>query len=553
MTNITDQIKEKIDIAEFLKEYIQLTPAGRNFKALCPFHKESNPSFVISPDRQTWYCFGGCNDGGDIFKFLMKFENLEFYEALKILAEKAGVDFRRNPNTAADYKQFGILYDINNSAKDFFRKNFTKESGQYLLSRGLTKDTIMEFEVGFAPPGSDNLLRYLVSLGFTAQDIERAGLVFKTDRGTYWDRFRQRIMFPIFNSFGKTVGFTGRIFETGEVDPKIAKYINSPETPIFNKSRLLYGLHKSKNEIRKQDTALLVEGQMDVLMSYQDGVKNVVASSGTALGNDQLKTLRRLSSQLILSFDSDEAGQLAAERSIDLALAQDFLVSILKVPGEKDPADFIKAQPGIISQLIKESKPVRHFYFNRYLSPQVITNEADRKNNIRHILTKIKGIFSRVEQAVWLKELSNIAGIREEVLYEELEKVVAKKVDSFSRSAEPMPVAQPESWSRRDFLAQRVIDLGGAVPENFKFQFSDQLALKASLENSNLDPEKKEEELAILIRQLKIEDLKDKRQLLQITIAQAEKQGDEESIITALKEFDTLNKEFYNITNGKNS
>ncbi|HCX45174.1 TPA: DNA primase [Patescibacteria group bacterium] len=553
MTNITDQIKEKIDIAEFLKEYIQLTPAGRNFKALCPFHKESNPSFVISPDRQTWYCFGGCNDGGDIFKFLMKFENLEFYEALKILAEKAGVDFRRNPNTAADYKQFGILYDINNSAKDFFRKNFTKESGQYLLSRGLTKDTIMEFEVGFAPPGSDNLLRYLVSLGFTAQDIERAGLVFKTDRGTYWDRFRQRIMFPIFNSFGKTVGFTGRIFETGEVDPKIAKYINSPETPIFNKSRLLYGLHKSKNEIRKQDTALLVEGQMDVLMSYQDGVKNVVASSGTALGNDQLKTLRRLSSQLILSFDSDEAGQLAAERSIDLALAQDFLVSILKVPGEKDPADFIKAQPGIISQLIKESKPVRHFYFNRYLSPQVITSEADRKNNIRHILTKIKGIFSRVEQAVWLKELSNIAGIREEVLYEELEKVVAKKVDSFSRSAEPMPVAQPESWSRRDFLAQRVIDLGGAVPENFKFQFSDQLALKASLENSNLDPEKKEEELAILIRQLKIEDLKDKRQLLQITIAQAEKQGDEESIITALKEFDTLNKEFYNITNGKNS
>lgn len=553
MTNITDQIKEKIDIAEFLKEYIQLTPAGRNFKALCPFHKESNPSFVISPDRQTWYCFGGCNDGGDIFKFLMKFENLEFYEALKILAEKAGVDFRRNPNTAADYKQFGILYDINNSAKDFFRKNFTKESGQYLLSRGLTKDTIMEFEVGFAPPGSDNLLRYLVSLGFTAQDIERAGLVFKTDRGTYWDRFRQRIMFPIFNSFGKTVGFTGRIFETGEVDPKIAKYINSPETPIFNKSRLLYGLHKSKNEIRKQDTVLLVEGQMDVLMSYQDGVKNVVASSGTALGNDQLKTLRRLSSQLILSFDSDEAGQLAAERSIDLALAQDFLVSILKVPGEKDPADFIKAQPGIISQLIKESKPVRHFYFNRYLSPQVITSEADRKNNIRHILTKIKGIFSRVEQAVWLKELSNIAGIREEVLYEELERVVAKKVDSFSRSAEPMPVAQPESWSRRDFLAQRVIDLGGAVPENFKFQFSDQLALKASLENSNLDPEKKEEELAILIRQLKIEDLKDKRQLLQITIAQAEKQGDEESIITALKEFDTLNKEFYNITNGKNS
>ncbi len=553
MTNVTDQIKEKIDIAEFLKEYIQLTPAGRNFKALCPFHKESNPSFVISPDRQTWYCFGGCNDGGDIFKFLMKFENLEFYEALKILAEKAGVDFRRNPNTANDYKQFGVIYDINSSAKDFFRKNFTKESGEYLLARGLNKDTIMEFELGFAPPGSDNLLRHLTSLGFAANDIERAGLVFKTDRGTYWDRFRQRIMFPIFSSFGKTVGFTGRIFEMGEADPKIAKYINSPETPIFNKSRLLYGLHKSKSEIRKQDLALLVEGQMDVLMSYQDGVKNVVASSGTALGNDQLKTLRRISSQLVLSFDSDEAGQLAAERSIDLALAQDFLVRIIKVPGEKDPADFIKAQAGAMSRLVEEAKPVRHFYFHRYLSPQVLTSEAARKNNTRHVLTKIKSIFSRVEQSIWLKELSGITGVKEDVLYEELERIPSQKASFVNQPAQSIPVAQPESWSRRDLIAQRVVDLGGKVPEDFQFQSSDQLALKASLENSNIDPENKEEELAKLITQLKISGLKNKRRLLQLAIAQAEKQGDEKALIEALKEFDILNKEFYNITNGKNS
>ena len=553
MTNITDQIKEKIDIAEFLKEYIKLTPAGRNFKGLCPFHKESNPSLIVSPDRQTWYCFGGCNEGGDIFKFLMKFENLEFYEALKILADKAGVDFRRNPNTAADYKQYGILYDINNAAKDFFRRNFTKESGQYLLSRGLTKDIIMEFELGFAPAGSDNLLRHLISVGFTAQDIERSGLVFKTDQGTYWDRFRQRIMFPIYNSFGKTVGFTGRIFESGEVDPKMAKYINSPETAIFNKSRLLYGLHKTKKEIRKQDTTLLVEGQMDVLMAYQDGVRNVVASSGTALTNDQLKTLRRISSQIVLSFDSDEAGQLAAERSISVALAQDFLVNILKVPGEKDPADFIKAQPGKMEQLVKEAKPVRNFYFDRYLSPQALINEVARKNNTRHVLIKIKSIFSKVEQAIWLKELSDITGIKEDVLYEELERIPNQADSSFNQSVKPEPVAEPENWSRRDLIAQRVIDLGGALPENFQFQSSDQLALKASLENSKIDSQDQEKELVILIKQLKIVALKDKRQLLQTTIAQAEKQGDENALTTALKEFDTLNKEFYNITNGKNS
>jgi len=553
MTNITDQIKEKIDIAEFLKEYIKLTPAGRNFKGLCPFHKESNPSLIVSPDRQTWYCFGGCNEGGDIFKFLMKFENLEFYEALKILADKAGIDFRRNPNTAADYKQYGILYDINNAAKDFFRRNFTKESGQYLLSRGLTKDIIIEFELGFAPAGSDNLLRNLISLGFAAQDIERAGLVFKTDRGTYWDRFRQRIMFPIYNSFGKTVGFTGRIFETGEVDPKMAKYINSPETAIFNKSRLLYGLHKTKNEIRKQDITLLVEGQMDVLMAYQDGVRNVVASSGTALTNDQLKTLRRISSQLVLSFDSDEAGQLAAERSIGVALAQDFLVNILKVPGEKDPADFIKAQPGKIEQLVKEAKPVRRFYFDRYLSPQALINEAARKNNTRHVLTKIKSIFSKVEQAIWLKELSDITGVKEDILYEELERIPNQTESSFSQPVKPVPIAEPENWSRRDLIAQRVTDLGGTLPENFQFQSSDRLALKASLENSKIDLPDQEKELVILIKQLKIEVLKDKRQLLQTTITQAEKQGDEGALATALKEFDTLSKEFYNITNGKNS
>jgi DNA primase len=333
----------------------------------------------------------------------------------------------------------------------------------------------------------------------------------------------------------------------------MAKYINSPETAIFNKSRLLYGLHKTKNEIRKQDITLLVEGQMDVLMAYQDGVRNVVASSGTALTNDQLKTLRRISSQLVLSFDSDEAGQLAAERSIGVALAQDFLVNILKVPGEKDPADFIKAQPGKMEQLVKEAKPVRNFYFDRYLSPQALINEVARKNNTRHVLIKIKSIFSKVEQAIWLKELSDITGIKEDVLYEELERIPNQADSSFNQSVKPEPVAEPENWSRRDLIAQRVIDLGGALPENFQFQSSDQLALKASLENSKIDSQDQEKELVILIKQLKIVALKDKRQLLQTTIAQAEKQGDENALTTALKEFDTLNKEFYNITNGKNS
>ena len=271
-----DIIKEKLDVVEFLKGYIQLNPAGKNFKALCPFHREKTPSFMVSPERQGWHCFG-CNIGGDIFGFVMRYENVEFGEALKILAEKAGVELKRV--SPAEYKHLGLLYDINEKAKEFYKRELetSQIAREYISKRGLTKETVDEFEIGFAPTGSEALILNLLKSGFHADDILRAGLSFRTERGLSFDRFRGRVMFPIHNHFGKTVGFTGRILPQFD-DGKSGKYVNSPETPIFAKSKLLYGFWKSKNFIRDAKNAFLVEGQMDFLLSWQAGAKNAVAS-----------------------------------------------------------------------------------------------------------------------------------------------------------------------------------------------------------------------------------------------------------------------------------
>src|SRR3989338_11482496 len=273
MSDVTQQIKDKLDIVDFLKGYIDLLPAGRNYRAVCPFHKEKTPSFMVSADRGMWHCFGGCNEGGDIFSFLMKFENIDFYEALQILAEKTGIDLKKSAG-GAEFNQYGILYEINAAARDFFKNNLNEAALTYYQSRGLTRETITEFDLGFSPPSSagnaDQLLRFLLNKGFAIQEIEKAGLIFRTERGNYMDRFRARYMFPICNAFGKVVGFTGRIMPEYEkmANVNLGKYVNSPETPVFNKSKVLYGLNKSKNHIKDAGSVLLVEGQMDFLMTY---------------------------------------------------------------------------------------------------------------------------------------------------------------------------------------------------------------------------------------------------------------------------------------------
>src|SRR3989344_5216335 len=489
MTDIVQSIKDRLDIVEFTRQYVTLTPAGKNYKALCPFHKEKTPSFVVSPDRGIWHCFGGCGDGGDVIKFLMRYENLEFVEALKILAEKSG---------------------------------------------------------------------------FNIVDAEKAGLVVKSEKGLYWDRFRNRLMFPLYNHFGKVAGFTGRIMP-GYENENVGKYVNSPETPIFNKSKLLYGLHKSKDAIRDSRSAVLVEGQMDFLMMWQDGVKNAVATSGTAVTGDHLKVLKRYADELVLSFDSDEAGQTAAERTIDLAEASDFSVKVLEMQA-KDPADVVKESPGLMAALITKARSAMEFYFDRYL----IKKAEDKgpvgfKKNIRAVLAKIKNIYSPVERSHWLKQLSILINIDERPLFEEME---ALKIAPQRLSGENFQKPDEEAEiSRKDVIAQRIISLVLAKKElmdempklkpylPFQYQAASAdtknlinlASLRSSLMAANLDEKKIQDEFSALTKQLKREHFKEQRQLIGERIKKAEASNNETALQEALKEFDQVSKMMQNI------
>ncbi len=569
--NPIEQIKDKLDIVEFIRGYIEVKQAGRNFKARCPFHGEKTPSFMISPDRQTWHCFGSCNEGGDIFSFVMKYENIEFYEALKLLAEKAGIELKTL--SPADQKQFGVLYDITESAKEFYKKELQKNQKvlEYIKNRGLINETVQEFELGFAPQAWDAATVHLVNLGYDVRDIERAGINFKTDRGTYVDRFRGRIMFPIWSHTGKPVGFSGRIlpeFDNGET----GKYINSPETPIFYKSKVLYGYNKAKSAIRDMKFALLVEGQMDLLMCHQDGLKNVVATSGTALTADHLTALKKQTENIMFSFDNDEAGLNAAERSIDLAKGLDFNVKILRVKDYKDPAEAVQAKPGIMTEYAKQAKEAMEFYFDRYLmGAHLKGNMPLFKKNSQIVLAKIKALPSAVEREHWLRKMAGVINVSESILQEDMNRIELHV--AVDRQSKVTAQEIKEEKTRRDIIAERVMSIAMAgdtylkklvayekyLPKRFRVLYEAKnnpastddtalkdevhdFSLKASMDTGQIDPEYLEREFTELLHQLETEALKEKQMVLMRAIREAEQKGDEAKSTEYLKQFDEVSK-----------
>jgi len=332
-----DEIKSKLNVEEVIGGYLQLQRAGRNFKACCPFHNEKTPSFMVSPERQSWHCFG-CNEGGDIFTFVMKIEGLEFIEALKLLADKAGVPLQK-----VNYENKGEksnLSDIVEASKKFYKECLKIKGGkkayEYLRGRGLSDEMIQKFELGFAPDSWSLLSDYLKKKGFKEKDILGAGMTVKNEKGRIYDRFRGRIMFPVNTVAAQTVGFSSRIMPGG--DESSAKYINTPETLVYNKGRILYGLDKSKIFIRQKDQCMMVEGNVDVIASFQSGVNNVVATSGTALTVDQLRIIKRYTNNIVFSFDMDAAGVKAADRGIWMALEEGMNVSIIRRFGCRQPA-----------------------------------------------------------------------------------------------------------------------------------------------------------------------------------------------------------------------
>jgi len=416
MNSPVDEIKNKLDIVDVIGGYIKLKKAGRDYKAPCPFHNEKTPSFFVSPSKQIWHCFG-CNLGGDMFNFVMQMEGVEFVDALRILARRAGITIRRqDPKLKSQRSKF---YDICEEAADFFEKNLSKNKQilDYLEERGILIKTIKEFRVGYGIDSWDALYNYLTEVGYDSQNIENIGLIIKKQK--YYDRFRKRIMFPINDISGQVVGFTGRIFK----EESSAKYINSPESIIFNKSRVLYGLDKARVEIRKADECILVEGQVDVIMSHQAGVKNAVATSGTALTQDHLRIIKRYTDNILLAFDMDIAGETATKKSIGLAQQAEFNVKIIVLSEEKDPADIIKKNPKAWKKAIEQAKPVMEFYFNNAFSKYDVKKVEDKRKIAQELLAPIKRIANEIEKAHWIQPLAYKLNVEEKLLKEALTKI----------------------------------------------------------------------------------------------------------------------------------
>lgn len=419
MSSSVDLIKEKLDIADIVGSYIKLEKAGSNFKGKCPFHNEKTPSFFISPDRGTYYCFG-CGAKGDIFTFVQEFEGLDFRGALKNLALRAGVELEQeNPAVRSEKER---LYSVLEQATFFFQKNLADnaEAKKYLLGRGLSEETIKEWSIGYAPLAWQDAHDFLVSKGFTKSELEKVGLIKKSEKkaGEYYDVFRGRIVFPIFDVGGKVIAFSGRILVD---DGKSPKYLNTPETILFNKSQTLYGLHKAKVDIRRKDYSILVEGQMDLVMSHQAGFGNTIASSGTAFTAEHLGKLKRLSNRIVMAFDADGAGFTAANKSAQLALSLGMEVKIALLPKGTDPAELIKTDMDAWKNALKNTLHIIDFYMQSLLSQNLDERKLAKEIQTK-VLPYINMLESSMERSHFVSKIAERVGIKEDALWEDLKK-----------------------------------------------------------------------------------------------------------------------------------
>lgn len=476
--NNVDEIKSRVSIEELIGSYIKIEKSGKSYKAKCPFHNEKTASFFISPERGGYYCFG-CGAKGDIFSFVEQFEGLDFKGALKVLAEKAGIQLVFDQKIDGERDQ---LFKINEEVACYFEEQFSKskEAQDYVKGRGIKTETRQSFRIGWAPDGWQNLFNYLKKRGWSETIIEKAGFIKKSDKDReysltdkshpeynqktsqvsirYYDRFRGRIIFPITDSSGRVVAFTGRILND---DGKSAKYLNSPETPIFIKSQVLFGLDKAKSEIRRLGYSILVEGQMDLILSHQVGVKNTIAASGTAL-TDQVKDesgvisnlglVRRLSPNMIIALDSDKAGRTATMRAVAAtALSMGMSVKIADPSTEgfvgKDPADLIVVNPENWKTVLKNAKHVIEFELNNVMKdvsdPRMLARSV--KDRIFPFLIKID---SEMDKAYFIKIIAEKAGLNEQAVWEDVRKF--EKINNLSQNNQQIAKTLPAK--RKDEL-----------------------------------------------------------------------------------------------------
>ncbi len=432
-----EQIKERLPIDEVIGSYIKLEKSGKSLKAKCPFHNEKSASFFVSPDRGGYYCFG-CGAKGDVFSFIEQFEGLDFRGALKVLAEKAGV--KLTPNEKIDNER-DRLFEIMEEATKYFENEYSKskEAQEYVKSRGINDETRKSFRISWAPLGWNNVHNFLKGKGYSDMLLEKAGLIKKKDNSdnnsspsSYYDRFRGRVMFPITDTSGRVIAFSGRILKD---DGQSAKYLNSPDTPLYDKSAILFGLDKAKTEIRRLNYSILVEGQMDLVMSHQAGIKNTVASSGTALSDEgvnkegiinNLGLVRRLSPNVIIAFDADQAGRKAAMRASGIALSLGMDVKIADIVGGKDPADLVKEDIELWRNVIKQAKPVIEFELSNVLKEATDKRKVPRELRER-VFPFVANIESSTDKSYFVKMIADRANIDEQSIWEDVRTIEKKQ------------------------------------------------------------------------------------------------------------------------------
>jgi DNA primase len=445
--SFADRVKQQADIVRVVGEYVRLKKSGQNFTGLCPFHAEKSPSFAVHPTKQIYHCFG-CGVGGDVFKFVMEMEKCSFPESIRVVAEKCGIAIpqprERSPEERKENQQRTALVEMHRVAQAFFTKQLEgtaegKVARAYLEDRGLEKNAIDQFGIGYAPSGGDLLLRSLKQK-YREKLLVESGLVSRDQSGRMFDRFRRRITFPIANESGKIVAFGCRAL--GDDMPK---YLNSPETPIYSKSNVLYHLDRAKEALRRSDFAVLVEGYMDAIAVARAGISNVVASCGTSLAEPQIKLLARFTRRVIVNYDPDTAGQTATERSISLLLEQDFEVRVLALPGKADPDKFIREQGAdAYIKVLKEAPPYIDYLIARARRMDLTTGEG-KVRAVNFLLPYVQKIPNRILRSEWATRIAQQLRLDEPVLRAALSKAAAErrsevktKPELIGRAAKPV-------------------------------------------------------------------------------------------------------------------
>jgi len=462
MAEATELIKEKIDVVEYIGRSVKLKKAGQNFKGVCPFHQEKTPSFTVSPQRQFWYCFG-CQRGGDLFAFLMEQEHLDFPSALEVLGQEAGVDVRRQRGRSRDNAR---IYEVLDAANRFYQDYLRhpqrgRAPTAYLRdARQLEPAIITSFGLGYAPDSWDQTSRHLLGQGFTEKDLLAAGLIIRKPNqsagGRFYDRFRNRVMFPLFDHLNRIVGFAGR---TLSLDDQTAKYINSPETAVFKKDRLLYGLSVAKDAIVRLDYTIVVEGPLDVIAMHQVGITNTVAPQGTALTAAQLKLLRRFATRAMLVFDRDTAGQRATLKAIENGLREDLIIKVASLSTAKDPDEAARQNPTQLRQDLRGA--VTHYQFLLQVARERF---QDRGENFTaaaadFILPYIKLTTHQVQQEKLLRQLADDLDVSFDSLQVELAKLADAPVTADVPSRSPATPPQAERPTRMEVLGRELASL----------------------------------------------------------------------------------------------